>query len=137
VIRFSRAGKKCLLFRDESLQLITASAASPKDVAIGISNSGRSVSVVRAMALARKNGVRTIGITAFENSPLAKNTDVVLYTPTKQSDSEDGFGWEATSSKTAQILVLDILYACYAARRYESTRFHMKESYEAIRFTRH
>ena len=87
VIRFSRAGKKCLLFRDESLQLITASAASPQDVAIGISNSGKSVSVVKAMTLARKNGVRTIGITAFENSPLSKNTDVVLYTPTKQSDS--------------------------------------------------
>ncbi|MDR0652101.1 MAG: MurR/RpiR family transcriptional regulator [Synergistaceae bacterium] len=137
VIRFSRAGKKCLLFRDESLQLITASAASPRDVAIGISNSGKSVSVVKAMTLARKNGVRTIGITAFENSPLSKNTDVVLYTPTKQSDREDGFGWEATSSKTAQILVLDILYACYAARQYESTRLHMKKSYEAIRFTHH
>jgi DNA-binding MurR/RpiR family transcriptional regulator len=137
VIRFARAGKKCLLFRDESLQLITVSASAPGDAVIGISNSGRSISVVNTLELARERGVPTIGITAFENSPLSKNSDVVLYTPTKQSDGEDGLGWEVTSSKSAQILVIDILYACYAARRYEATRSHLEKSYKAIRHTRH
>ena len=135
-MRFARAGKKCLLFRDESLQLITVSAAGPEDVVIGISNSGRSISVVNVMELARGRGVPTIGITAFENSPLAKNSDTTLFTPTKQSDSDDGLGWESTSSKSAQILVMDTLYACYAARQYDKTRMYMEKSYKAIRHTR-
>jgi DNA-binding MurR/RpiR family transcriptional regulator len=136
VMRFARAGKKCLFFRDESLQLITASAASINDAVIGISNSGRSVSVVNSIELASGRGVPTIGITAFENSPLAKNADVVLYTPTKQSDSDDGLCWEVTSSKSAQILTIDVMYACYAVRRYELTRAFMENSYKAIRHTR-
>jgi DNA-binding MurR/RpiR family transcriptional regulator len=136
VMRFARAGKKCLFFRDESLQLITASSVSANSVVIGISNSGRSISVVNALELAVERGVPTIGITAFENSPLAKNADVVLYTPTKQSDGDDGLCWEVTSSKSAQILVMDVMYACSAARCYELTRTFMENSYKAIKHTR-
>lgn len=136
VMRFARAGKKCIFFRDESQQLIAASTATPDDVIIGISNSGRSISVVNVLELARNQGAHTIGITAFEDSPLAKHTDVVLYTPTKQLDSGDGLGWESTTSKSAQILIIDILYACYAARQHESTRVHMEKTYKAIRHTR-
>jgi DNA-binding MurR/RpiR family transcriptional regulator len=136
VMRFSRAGKRCIFFRDESQQLITAASATAADLVIGISNSGRSISVVNVMDLARERDVPTIGITAYEGSPLSKSADVALYTPTKQSDSDDGLGWESTASKSAQILVMDILYAGYAVRRFETTRGYMEKTYKAIRHTR-
>ncbi|MHB8062306.1 MAG: MurR/RpiR family transcriptional regulator, partial [Ruminiclostridium sp.] len=136
VMRFTRAGKKCVFFRDESIQLMTASISTKNDVVIGISNSGSSISVVNTLELARKNGSKTIGITAFENSPLASNSDILLFTPTKQTENSDGMSWESTSSKTAQILIIDILYACFAVKHFSDTFNYLDKTYKALRNTR-
>lgn len=135
-LRFTRAGKKCLLYRDQSMQLMSAAIVGAGDVVIGISNSGHSKLVVDSLKLARANGAQTIAITSFEDSPLVKHADVTLFTPTKTQTLGPGLHWEATSSKSAQILIVDILYACYAAKHFDETITYLQETSEAIRDTR-
>jgi RpiR family carbohydrate utilization transcriptional regulator len=134
VMRFSRAGKKCLLNRDESIQSIHAAITTKKDVVIGISNSGRSTSVIRCLKLARQNGAKTIAITSFEDSPIAQHADIALFTSTKNRGT--GLDWESTSSKNAQIFIIDILYAVYASRHFKRALSYLDKTYKAIRDTR-
>lgn len=136
VMRFTRAGKKCILFRDESIQLMTAAITGPKDVVIGISNSGHSKPVVQALKLARSVSARTIGITSFEDSPLVRFADIKLFTSTKSSPDGPALYWESTTSKTAQILAVDVLYACFAAKHFDQTLKYLDETYRAVRDTR-
>jgi DNA-binding MurR/RpiR family transcriptional regulator len=136
VMRFTRAGKKCLLFRDQAIQLMTGAIVSRHDLVIGISNSGRSKSVIDALKLAQSKGALTIGITSFEDSPLVKHADIMLFTPTKSSLLDSGLYWEATTSKSAQTLVIDFLYACFAAKHFDETLRFLEETYMAVKDTR-
>jgi len=58
-----------------------ASLAEPGDVAIAISSSGNSPNVLRAMDVAQKRGLTTIGITAFEGGKLKEKVDVCVIVP--------------------------------------------------------
>lgn len=48
----------------------------PNDVVIGISGSGNSKNVLRAVEYARKKGAKTIGLTGFDGGKLASMVDV-------------------------------------------------------------
>jgi len=54
------------------------SLAQPGDVAIGISASGNSENVLRAMDLARERGLTTIGLTGFDGGQLRDKVEVCL-----------------------------------------------------------
>ena len=131
VMRFTRAGKKCLLFRDQSIQSMTAAIAGPNDVVIGISNSGRSAPVIGSLKLAQSKGAQTIGITSFEDSPLVKFADIALFTPTQSPPPGLDLYGEATTSVSAQILIIDALYACFAAKNFDQTLGFLEETYAA------
>ncbi|MFE9360506.1 MurR/RpiR family transcriptional regulator [Streptomyces olivaceoviridis] len=128
VMRFTRAGKKCLLYRDQSLQVMLATILTPQDVLIAISDSGQTTSVVEAMQLARNTGAASIGITSAPDSPVAQLSDVPLFTSTLAGA---GLYGESVTSKWGQLLLIDILYATYAARHVDATLQHLKETYEA------
>jgi len=136
VMRFTRAGKKCLLFRDQSIQLMTAAITGAQDLVIGISNSGFSTPVIESLRLARNRGAPTIGITSFEDSPLVKYADIALFTPTKSSPRGPGLYWEATASKIAQILVIDLLCAGLTVRHFDETLQYLEETFRAVKSTR-
>ena len=131
VMRFTRAGKKCLLFRDQSIQLMTTAIVDERDVVIGISNSGRSTPVIECLKLAQTKGAKTICITSFEDSPLVKYADIALFTPTKSPPPGLDLYGEATTSVSAQILVLDVLYAGYAVRNIDETLEFLEDTYAA------
>lgn len=137
VMRFTRAGKKCLLFRDQSIQLMTAAIVIKDDLVFGLSNSGRSAQVIECLNLAQTRGASTIAITSYEDSPLVNFADIALFTATKTASKEYGLYRESMTSKMAQILVIDILYAIFASRHYDQTLQHLEETYlAAIRDTR-
>ena len=131
VMRFTRAGKKCLLFRDQSIQLMTTAIVNERDVVIGISNSGRSTPVIECLKLAQTKGAKTICITSFDDSPLVKYADIALFTPTKSPPPGLDLYGEATTSVSAQILVLDVLYAGYAVRNIDETLEFLEDTYAA------
>jgi D-sedoheptulose 7-phosphate isomerase len=56
--------------------------AVPGDIAVGISTSGNSLSVIEAVTVARKMGVYTIGLTGASGGRLRGLVDVLLAMPT-------------------------------------------------------
>jgi DNA-binding MurR/RpiR family transcriptional regulator len=135
VMRLTRAGKKCILFRDQSVQVMTATILDAHDVVIGLSDSGESLPVIDALRLARKHDARTIAITSAERSSLVAHADVALFTSGAASGGE--LYGETVTSKWGQVLVMDVLYAAFAARNYDATLAHLAETYSAgIRHSR-
>jgi D-sedoheptulose 7-phosphate isomerase len=55
----------------------------PGDVAIGISASGNSRNVIKAIELARKRGAVTVALTGFDGGVLAKTAKLVLIVPSR------------------------------------------------------
>jgi D-sedoheptulose 7-phosphate isomerase/D-glycero-D-manno-heptose 1,7-bisphosphate phosphatase len=55
------------------------SQASPGDVLVAISSSGRSPNIVRALTWARDNGLHTIAITGFEGGAARSLADVAIH----------------------------------------------------------
>ncbi|WP_353946557.1 MurR/RpiR family transcriptional regulator [Streptomyces sp. HUAS MG91] len=134
VMRFTRAGKKCLHYRDQSVQMMVATVLAPGDVLIAISDSGQTTAVVEATRLAVDRGAATIAITAAPKSPLARLADVPLFTSNVEGA---GLYGESVTSKWGQLLLVDILYATYAARHFDETLHTLQETYEAgIRHSR-
>lgn len=135
-MRFTRAGKKCLLFHDQSLQVMTATIATPGDVVVGISESGETTPVVEALERARGNGASTIAITSAEGSPITRHASVTLFTSGSPTGDTGLYG-ESMTSKWGQILVMDVLYAAYAVRHVDETLRHLEDTYTtAIRTSR-
>jgi RpiR family transcriptional regulator, carbohydrate utilization regulator len=133
--RFTRAGKKCLLERDQALQVMTAMSLTKRDLAIGISDSGSTMLVVEALRMARLRGVPTLAITSDPGAPLVEHADVTLFTGRTQSGT--GIYGEHVTSKWGQLFVIDALYAAYAARHFDETLEYLEATYStAIRHTR-
>lgn len=87
-------------------QLELALTLTPKDVMIGISNSGESKKVALMMKEARKRGAITIGITNNPNSTIASLSDYHIQTATM----EKLFLNEFCFSRVSATVVIEILY---------------------------
>src|ERR1700691_1303369 len=55
------------------------------DVAIGISTSGNSANVLRAMSTAKKMGIETVGLTGANGGPLADVVDYCICAPSSET----------------------------------------------------
>lgn len=137
VFRFYRLGKKCVFHRDWSLQGISAVATTENNLVIGISNSGRTIPTVDALKLAKERGATTIAITSFPDSPIVKYSDIQLYTPDVPAALGSSLFHESMISKMAQILVVDILYACYAVRNFDHSIEELENSYSTFKDSRY
>jgi RpiR family carbohydrate utilization transcriptional regulator len=113
-LRFYRIGKRCLIYNDPNQQAVTASLLTPLDAAIGISNSGRTMSTVTALRRAKESGATTICITNYDKTPITEHSDIVLFTSTRDST----FFQESMVSRIAQITIIDVLYAGLAVKTF-------------------
>ena len=59
--------------------------ARPGDIAIGISTSGNSVNILRAMSTARKIGLKTIGLTGRSGGNLRNAVDYCICVPSNET----------------------------------------------------
>ena len=55
--------------------------ANPDDVVLGISTSGKSLNVIKAFDVAKKNGCKIIALTGQDGSQVLKYTDVLINIP--------------------------------------------------------
>src|SRR5699024_9605754 len=81
--------------------------ADKGDVVIGISFSGETPEVASILQLANENNINTISLTKYGHSIVAEQADINLYTSATQ---EPTFRSGATSSRMAQLQVIDILF---------------------------
>ena len=70
---------------DAYFERMTRALGRPGDVLMGITTSGRSASVVRALHAARQGGLRTIGLLGGSGHPALVECDVALVVPSDET----------------------------------------------------
>lgn len=98
-------GKQVYFNKDGYMQKVNAKNLTLKDVAIGISHTGKSKHTVEALKCAKASGAVTISITNSEEAIINKYADIVLCT----ENSQYMYG-NAVFSRSAQISIVDMLY---------------------------
>jgi len=128
VMRFMRVGKRCLFYKDQGVQQISATTLAKTSIAFAISNSGRTIPVVEALRAARARGAVTVAITSYPDSPLAQTANITLLTNTTEASVGSAPYHEAMLSKMAQLLVTDVMYSRFAVK-------HVSKSIAALKDT--
>jgi DNA-binding MurR/RpiR family transcriptional regulator len=127
--KFLRINKGCTAFSDFHIAAVTAVNAGKQDVVMGISYSGETKEVVEILELAKQKGACTISLTKYGRSSVADKADIRLYT---SASIESSFRSAATSSRMAQLNVIDILFISVASRMYEKTVQYLARTRQAV-----
>ncbi|MBX9455322.1 MAG: MurR/RpiR family transcriptional regulator [Rhizobium sp.] len=126
--KFLRIGVRASVQDDAHMMLMSASLLESLDIAIGFSHSGNTTAVIDAIQLARKCGARTIAITNYGGSPLARVADIVLCS-TAQGSPLMG---ENAAARIAQLNILDALFVAVAQRNGEAAEQNLQKTTSAV-----
>lgn len=137
LIRFMRVGKQCQFFRDQGVRHISTATLDETCLAIGISNSGRTIPTVDAMKAAQKQGAQTLCLTSFPDSPIASVSSIKLFTNTISGATGSAEYMESMVSKIAQLQMIDVLYSLYAVRNFGHSIEALEETDALTKATRY
>lgn len=113
--RLMQLGYTAFSFTDVPSMKVSTLNIKEGDVAIGISNSGRTVATVDTLRLAAAAGAKTACITSYPDSPITKASDMPLVVFT----DEIQYPIEAISARIAHISVLDTIAISLSAKNYD------------------
>ena len=130
--KFLRIGLRSQVFDDAHMMMMSAALLGPDDVAIAFSHSGSTSAVIDAVELARKNGARTIAVTNYPDSPVARIVDVVLCSTAQNSPL---LGENATA-RIAQLNLLDALFVATAQRDRKAADLNRTRTMNAVQSKR-
>jgi DNA-binding MurR/RpiR family transcriptional regulator len=114
--------------QDYHMNLMTISQIGPGEVAIFFSDNAKNKEIMRLFEIAKEKGATTIAITKLGNNALTTGCDLVLFTTSPEIDKKSGI----TSSRFAQLFLVDTLYTAVANRDYENIREYLIDSYEVF-----
>jgi DNA-binding MurR/RpiR family transcriptional regulator len=129
--KFLRIHKNATAFSDLHIAAVQVANTQPGDVVVGISFSGESIEVVKILELAKMNGATTISLTSFGSSSVSDCADIKLYTTTSK---EALLRSAATSSRLAQLHVIDILFMCVTSQNFDNAIKYIDQTREAVNF---
>ena len=130
--KFLRIGIRTSVFDDAHMMMISAALLGPDDVAIAFSHSGSTAAVPDGTELARRNGARTIAVTNYPESPLARTADVVLCS----TDQNSPLLGENATARIAQLNLLDALYVTVAQRDRKTADANLNRTMRAVQSKR-
>jgi DNA-binding MurR/RpiR family transcriptional regulator len=113
-LRLHRIGRGANSWSDVHNALTSAALLGAGDVAVGLSHSGETLEVLEPLRRARSQGARTVAITNYPRSPIARAADIVLITAARDVTFRTG----GLAGRHAQMIVLDALYIGVAQRDY-------------------
>jgi DNA-binding MurR/RpiR family transcriptional regulator len=119
-------GVPCVAPVEQHQQIIATSMAAGSTVVVAISNTGRSVTTLRAAELARRSGAGTVAVTGGPG-PLSDIVDVAI--EVESLENTDVF--TPTTSRLTHLTVIDALATAVALRRSTPARdlqFHQMMS---------
>lgn len=131
--KFLRINKNATAFSDIHMAATLVANCQENDVVFGISFSGKTFEVAKLLELANKQGAKTISLTKYGTSIVGDQAKIRLYT---SATREPTFRSGATSSRIAQLHVIDILFMCVASQAYDETVTYLDETRDAINFLR-
>ncbi|PLR69303.1 MULTISPECIES: MurR/RpiR family transcriptional regulator [Bacillaceae] len=125
-----RINKGATAFTDMHLVATLIANADKDDVLFAISFSGETQEIINVLKLAKERGVKTIGLTHFGQTTVSSLCDVSLHT---SFSNEAPFRSAATSSRLAQLYMIDILFLGMATERYDETVQYIDNTRSAIK----
>lgn len=128
--KFLRIHKASTVSTDLHMGATIMANVSERDVVVGISFSGETFEVRKILELAKENGATTISLTKYGQSSISEISQIQLYTsPTKEANLRSG----ATSSRLAQLHIMDILFMSVASMQFDTSIKYLDASREAIK----
>jgi RpiR family carbohydrate utilization transcriptional regulator len=110
--KFPLFGVPCNAPVDLHQQIMVASMMQPGNVAVVISNTGTTASMIEVARLARQNGARVIGLVGGP-APLIAHCDVAIVIETLDNTND----FTPTISRIAALTVIDVLSTAVGLRR--------------------
>lgn len=126
--KFTRINKRCAAYVDSHSQMTAAALLEPDDVAVFVSNSGNTVEILDTLYLTKKSGAKTIAITRYSKSKLAREADIVLHISTPEITFRSG----AMGSRIAMLNIIDILFSGVASIQYKSVKIFLSRTHDAL-----
>ncbi len=126
--KFPLFGIPCGAQTDAHQQIMTASLMGPGQVAVVISNTGSTRSIIEIADLARGTGAKVIGLIG-NTSPLMAHCDVTILIETL--DNTDVY--TPTISRIAALTVIDVLSTAVAMRRDPAQRTRIAAMKQQLR----
>ncbi len=120
-----------LFNQDHHMNLMTVSQIREGDVAIFFCDNAKNAEIIQLFDIAKKRGAKTIAITKLGNNHLTTGCDHVLFATSPEIDKKSGI----TSSRFAQLFLVDTLYTAIANRDYENVKGFLKDSYDVFHET--
>lgn len=111
-MRMMRIGLYATSETDPLLAGIAAAQLKPDDVAVLVSNSGRTKDILSVGKMVRGAGAKIIGLTSHTDSSLAKMSDVALLSVSIEAQNYR----EPTTARLAQLMICDCLVECVSHR---------------------
>ncbi|MGG3889629.1 MurR/RpiR family transcriptional regulator [Metabacillus fastidiosus] len=132
--KFVRIKKKSYAFSDpHMIAMNIANINEDMEVIFAISFSGETHEVKKILELAKSKNITTISLTRFGNNSISKIADINL----KVSASKEAlFRSSATSSRMAQLLIIDILFMSLISKDYDNKVGMIDEARLALEFLR-
>lgn len=126
--KFSKLGLPTSVYQDPYSISIIGAHAKPTDLLFAISHTGETKEIVNCIELAHEKGSKTVAITSFLHSRIARFTDVLLSSVT----SEVKYLPDATISRLVQLVIVDTLYVNVMLRMLPDSGESLKQSRLAI-----
>ncbi|SEN29796.1 DNA-binding transcriptional regulator, MurR/RpiR family, contains HTH and SIS domains [Mesobacillus persicus] len=126
--KFLRSGLLSSCYNDSHLQLMSAAQLSKGDVVVCISHSGTSKDIIEVLKVAKLNGVKTIGITHYADTPVTQLADISLLTVSEETE----FRSEALASRLAQLSIIDALYVSVCFQMKDEVKTSLQKLRKAI-----
>ncbi|MDQ0900652.1 MULTISPECIES: MurR/RpiR family transcriptional regulator [unclassified Paenibacillus] len=130
-LKFVRVNRSTTSNTDFHISAMLVAQSNKKDVVVGISFSGETYEVGKLLELAKEKGATTISLTSYGLSPISEIADINLFVSAKQ---EEVFRSAATSSRLAQLHLIDILFMCVLTNQYEASIQHLDEVRMGVNF---
>jgi DNA-binding MurR/RpiR family transcriptional regulator len=128
-LKLNRQGKAAVAWRDAHTALTSVSLLNPGDCLVAISHSGTTLDVVEVIQEFKERGIEIILITNAIRSPATALADIVLHTSARETTFRSG----ATSSRIAQLTVVDCLCVALAQRNWSGTKSALDQSRLAVK----
>jgi DNA-binding MurR/RpiR family transcriptional regulator len=116
---------------DHHMNLMTVSQIGPEDVANFFCDNAKNTEIMQLFSIAKERKAVTIAVTKLGNNALTTGCDHVLFATSPEIDKKSGI----TSSRFAQLFIVDTLYTAIANRDYENIKGYLKNSYDVFHDT--
>jgi DNA-binding MurR/RpiR family transcriptional regulator len=131
-MKLQRIGRPAFAWPDPHMAISSAALRGGGDVAIGLSHTGTTVDTIDALREARSHGATTAAVTNFPWSPITEVADFVLITAARETAFRSG----ATTSRIAQLTVVDCLFVTLAQQDLPGTRLALERTFTAAQAKR-